>query len=160
MTIGRVHLLYGVAGSGKTSRARELCAGGRAVRFTLDEWMIRLYPDLDFASSDYGVRAEEVKDLIWSVAEQVLHSGTDVVLDWNSWSRQRRAWAIQRAQAVGAEVHLHWLRTPVEEASGRAARRARAATLYAHRITREDNEHLNTLMEPPSESEGLWLIGD
>lgn len=153
-----MHLLYGVSGSGKTSRAQELCEGGRAVRFTLDEWMIRLYPDLDFASPEYGARTEAVKDLIWSVAEQVLYAGTDVVLDWNSWSRQRRAWAILRARAIDAEVHLHWLRTSVEEASGRAAQRARAGTSYAHHVTRADNEHLATLMEPPSESEGVLLV--
>ncbi|WP_405002659.1 AAA family ATPase [Georgenia subflava] len=49
--VGRVHLLYGLGGSGKTTRARELCQDGRAVRLTLDEWMIRLYPDVAFDSS-------------------------------------------------------------------------------------------------------------
>lgn len=41
MSAGRVHLMYGLAGSGKTTRARELAADGAAVRFTLDEWLLR-----------------------------------------------------------------------------------------------------------------------
>lgn len=54
------------AGSGNTTLARALCADGRAVGFTLDEWMIRLYPRLSFDTAGYGRRAEIVKDLIWS----------------------------------------------------------------------------------------------
>ncbi|MBZ2197071.1 AAA family ATPase [Occultella gossypii] len=46
MSAVRVHLLYGLAGSGKSTLARALAADGRAVRFTLDEWMLRLYPDI------------------------------------------------------------------------------------------------------------------
>lgn len=158
MGTGRVHLLYGLGGSGKTSRAKALCADGRGIRFTLDEWMIRLHPDLTFDAPGYGERTEVVKDLIWSVAEQVLRAGIDVVLDWNSWSRQRRAWAIERATAVGADVLLHRLPADVEEASARVEQRSLALSPYAHRLTREHNEHLATLMEPPGECEGLRVI--
>jgi len=128
---GRVHLLYGLAGSGKTTLARALCAEGRAVRFTLDEWMISLYPGLSFEAAEYGRRTEIVKDLIWSVAEQVLRSGADVVLDWNSWSRARRAWAVQRAAVIPAEVILHRLDASVEQAtaSGAAVTRTRSTRM-------------------------------
>lgn len=37
MAVGSVHLFYGLAGSGKTTLARELSSGGCGVRFTLDE---------------------------------------------------------------------------------------------------------------------------
>lgn len=43
---GRLHLLYGLSGSGKSTLARTLQAQGPAVRFTLDEWMLRLHPEL------------------------------------------------------------------------------------------------------------------
>lgn len=39
-----VNLFYGLAGSGKTTEARRLQEDHQALRFTLDEWMIRLYP--------------------------------------------------------------------------------------------------------------------
>jgi len=159
MATGRVHLLYGLAGSGKTTLARALCADGKAVRFTLDEWMIRLYPELPYDAAEYGPRTEIVKDLIWSVAEQVLRSGADVVLDWNSWSRARRAWAIQRAAAIGGQVILHHISASVEQATAQAEQRGRdSRSVYAHRIDREGIEHLASIMEPPSEAEGLTVI--
>lgn len=42
-----VHLLAGLNGSGKTTHARRLEKTVPAVRFTLDEWMLRLH-DMKF----------------------------------------------------------------------------------------------------------------
>lgn len=161
MAVGRVHLLYGLAGSGKTTLARTLTADGKDVRFTLDEWMIRLYPSLSpFAdSAEYGRQTEAVKDLIWSLAEQALRAGTDVVLDWNSWSRERRAWAVRRAAGIPAAVVLHRLSASIEQASAQAAQRARdQRVVYAHSISQQDNEHLASIMEPPGAEEGFYII--
>lgn len=124
MAVGRVHLLYGLGGSGKTTLARELVAEGAAVRFTLDEWMLRLYPGLSFDDPRYGPMAATVRELIWTIARQVLQSGIDVVLDWNSWSRERRAWVVSRAAEISAPVVLHRLSVSIDEATERAARRA------------------------------------
>ena len=70
-------------------------AGGDVggVRFTLDEWMLRLY-GLRHVDPRYVAHLEPCQDLIWDIAVQVLAVGHDVVLDWNQWSRERRArWA-------------------------------------------------------------------
>ena len=153
-----VHLFLGLAGSGKSTLARQLAADGAAVRFTLDEWMIRLYPGLGIDAPEYGERASNARELIWSVAEQVLLTGADVVLDWNSWSRERRAWAVERAGAVGAQVVLHVLGVSIDLASSRAADRTAAGAPHSHAVTRAGNVHLERLIEPPDESEGLVIV--
>jgi predicted kinase len=161
MAAGRVHLFYGLAGSGKTTLARALAAEGKAVRFTLDEWMIRLYPGLPFDSADYGRRAEDVTDLVWSLAEQVLRAGVDVALDWNSWSRARREWAVRRAATIPAAVVLHRLDASVERATAQAGQRhGDPRSEYTHPIERRGNEHLASIMEPPSEAEGFRIIDE
>lgn len=121
--------------------------------------MLRLYPGLSFDTAEYGRRTEIVKELIWSVAEQVLRSGADVALDWNSWSRARRAWAVQRVAAVPAEVVPHRLDASIEQATARVEQRSRnPRSVYAHSIGREGNEHLAALMESPSEAEGFGIL--
>lgn len=160
MSRARIHLLYGLLGSGKPTLARELEQDLPAVRFTLDEWILRLDPELRYDSAEYGSRVEQVKDLIWSVAAQVLATGTDVVLDWNSWSRERRRWVTVRAlgHPCRPEVCVHWLTTGPEVAAGWLAARAAAGSPHSHAVCATDNEHLATLMEPPEEDEGLTLF--
>lgn len=155
---GRLHLLFGLAGSGKSTLARRLAEEEPAVRFTLDEWMLRLYPDLTIEGEGYGHRAAELRELIWSIAEQVLRSGVDVVLDWNSWSRERRAWAIAHAGRVGAEVVLHRLSASVQESTRRAREREVSGAEFAHHITLAGNRHLARLLEEPAAEEGLRIL--
>ena len=84
----RVHLLAGLNGAGKTTCARRLEADLPAVRFTLDEWMLRLH-ELRYDDPTYPELAESCKSLTWDTVLQVLRARVDVVLDWNQWSRKR-----------------------------------------------------------------------
>ena len=68
--------------------ARQLEADLPAVRFTLDEWLLRLN-DLRYDDPRYPALADSCKSLIWDTACQVMRAGVDVLLDWNQWSRAR-----------------------------------------------------------------------
>ena len=118
-----VHLLCGYNGVGKTTYAKHLEKVLPAVRFSLDEWMLRLYSDLSFDSAGYGSRAEICKDIIWGAAQQVLLCGVDVVLDWNQWSRSRRATWRDNALNAGFTPTLHLMDMPLETALERVAPR-------------------------------------
>ncbi len=129
-----VHLLCGFNGAGKTTLARELEASLPAVRFSLDDWMLRLYPGLHYESGAYGDRAENCKLLIWDTARQVLQAGTDVVLDWNQWA--------------GAPGHRRRAESAAD--SGREP--------GSHALTEVSVRHLAGIFEEPAESEGLPII--
>ncbi len=148
-----VHLLAGRNGSGKTRLARELELRCPAVRFTLDEWMLRLHR-LRFDDPAYGELAAECRELIWETARQVLATHTDVVLDWNLWSREQRATWRDRAQAAGARPVLHHVRVPLEVAISQAAARRDP---YAHDLDRAGIEHLSGLFEEPGSDEQLEI---
>lgn len=153
-----LHLLCGLVGSGKSTLARRLEAEGPAVRLTLDEWMLRLHPDLSLEDPTYGQRATTMRGLLGDLAEQVLRTGSDVVLDWNCWSRSRRAEAIACARRGGAQVVLHRLTTSLEESTRRARVRQEAGTAFSHAVDTAGNAHLAGLLEEPGEDEGLRVV--
>lgn len=153
-----VHLLCGLNGAGKTTLARKLEASLPAVRFSLDDWMLRLYPGLHYAAEEYGGRAETCKLLIWDTARQVLQTGTDVVLDWNQWSRARRALWHSKASASGFEVLLHHVRTPLDSAIERIRLRTLAAEPGSHALDEAGVRHLAGIFEEPEASEGLRIV--
>ena len=153
-----VHLLCGLNGAGKTTLARKLEASLPAVRFSLDDWMLRLYPGLHYASEEYGRRAETCKLLIWDMARQVLQAGTDVVLDWNQWSRARRALWHGKATASGCGVLLHHVRTPLESAIERTRQRTLAGEPGSHSLEEASVRHLARIFEEPAASEGLRIV--
>ncbi len=151
------HLLCGYNGAGKTSLARELEAAG-VVRFSLDEWMLRLYPTVRFDADEYGPLAEACRKLIWDVAVQVLRAGLDVVLDWNQWDRSRRAMWRDAALAEGFAVVLHHVDVDEDVAVRRATQRAAAGTAGSHALTGDDIRHLAGLFERPAPDEGIPII--
>jgi predicted kinase len=113
-------LMVGLPGAGKTTRAVELAAAHRALRFTPDEWMIALFA---------GVQPEGRRDLLEgrliTLALQALRIGTGVVLDFGLWSRDERSALRWLGASAGATCEVVYL--PV----GPAVQRARVALRQA-----------------------------
>ncbi len=106
--MANLHLIYGFAGAGKTTFARKLEADISAIRFTHDEWMVKLYghnPE-EQKFSDYYNR---ISDLIWNLTLQLLRLNQDVILDFGFWSRASRDEARSKAKIVNAEVKLYFV---------------------------------------------------
>jgi predicted kinase len=97
-------LMVGLAGAGKTTRAKELAAVHRALRLTPDEWMIPLFgqPLAD------GKRFVLEGRLI-SVALQALQLGTSVVLDYGLWGRDERSALRWLARSAGVACQVVYL---------------------------------------------------
>ena len=155
--MSRVHLLCGLPGAGKTTHARRLAEVLPAVRFSLDEWMLRLYA-LRYDEPSYAEKAEACKELIWSLAQQVLALDHDVVLDWNLWSRERRAEWRNRAASAGYPVLVHYIKVPVATAIERAERRTAQGVLHSHALDEAGVRHLQTIFEEPNPNEGIEIV--
>ena len=119
-----VYLISGQIGAGKTTFARRLAAETGAVRFSPDEWMLRLYDDIPF-DEGFDPLFYRCCDLAWTVARDLLDRGLDVVLDFAFWTRADRNIYRRRARDAGARVVLYFVDTP--EPVIRARLRARNA---------------------------------
>ena len=119
------HLLFGYLGSGKTRFARRLEIEHRAVRFTPDEWMARLFGD-DPPEQSFPEKAEAILALLEPLWTRCLSLGVDVVLDYGFWSRKERDEVRALVERLGARACLYRLECPDDEARRRIAARNQA----------------------------------
>jgi predicted kinase len=142
-----LHLLHGGVGSGKTTVAKKLERDLPAVRFTHDEWTVRLYGSNPPAEG-FQEAVARVWELIWEHAERVLRIGADVILDGGFWSRASRDDARRRATALGVPCRLYCVACPEPLARRRVRDRTaamRPGTLF---ISDATFDALNRRVEP------------
>lgn len=104
-------LLHGFLGSGKTTLAKQLEKQQDALRFTHDEWMVRLYgndPPAD-VFPDYARRVFSQIEEVWT---RCLTLKINVILDFGFWSRAERDYVRGRVAAHGGTAVLYSLFCP------------------------------------------------
>lgn len=111
-------IVCGLPGSGKTTHAKQLQAGSRAIRLCPDEWMDALSLDI----WDESMR-EKIEGLQWQLGQQLLTLGLTVIIEWGTWGRSERDALRRRARELGVSVELHYLSAPAEVLLDRVQRR-------------------------------------
>jgi predicted kinase len=145
---GRLVLLCGLPGSGKTTLARRLAAELPAVRLCPDEWLTGLGLDV------WDDRARDLLERqLWRHARDLLRLGQTVVLEYGFWARAERDALRLAARALGAAVELRYLSASFEELCRRLERRGTTGAPGTVPVTRELLERWAPLFEAPDEEE-------
>jgi len=116
------HLIQGFLGAGKTTFARRLERDIRAVRFTPDEWMSRLFGE-DPPAAIFQEKAAAILEVMEPLWLRRLALGVDVVLDFGFWRRSQRDRARHLAREAGANAVLYALSCEESEARRRVCAR-------------------------------------
>ena len=146
--MGRLVVVTGLPGSGKTTLAIDLAERLDAVRFCPDDWMTGAGLDLwDAAARD------RIERLQGELAMDALAGGRSVVIEWGTWTRAERDELRDRARAVGASVELRPCTAPVEELWRRIVERDREGRWSSRPITRRELDEWTEAYEVPTEDE-------
>jgi predicted kinase len=160
-----IYLICGSTGAGKTTYAIRLSDTVGAVRFSIDEWMARLFWMDTPKPIDVAWARERVKrcyDQIWTTAMQVATRGVSCVLDLGLGQRSERARLADLATAAGLSVELHFLDVPAGERWRRVeARNAEKLGTYQlpFDVTREMFDFVERTWEAPTDAEMVRLNG-
>jgi predicted kinase len=150
--LGRVHLIVGPVGAGKSTFAKQLARQNRAVRLTLDEWMAELFrPDRPPAAviEWYRERARRALEQIWRVAQEVVVTGTDVILEIGLLRQHERLAFYQRVDRAGLELTISVIDAPREVRRARVlARNQERGDTFSVVVPLEFFELASDLWEP------------
>lgn len=148
-----LHLMVGLPGSGKTTEAIKLEQKHKAVRLTPDEWQYFLFGD-DISYPEHDARHSKIEELMWEIAEKVLLSGADVILDFGFWTKPERDEFRRKAHSLGASCKVHYMDIPNdiiwERLSARNKLAGKNAVFY---VGKEEFDEWSETFEVPTKEE-------
>lgn len=147
-----LHLTIGLPCSGKTTRAKQLAAEHNAIRFTPDEWHLRLFGD-DVGDPVHDLRHTTIEHIMWDVGSRALQCGVNVVIDFGLWSLEERDEFRARAKALGCDCVLHVCDVPEDELYRRLHARNAAAPKGVFVIPDSEMSKYIAVYQPPERDE-------
>ena len=109
-----LHLMVGLPGSGKTTYAKRLEKEISAVRFSPDEWQIKLFGN-DINDPEHDRRHTAVEEIMWDCAERLLKQNVSVILDFGFWSAEERLALCKTAKSLNVNFAVHFMDVPKDE---------------------------------------------
>ncbi|MCA9718432.1 MAG: ATP-binding protein [Myxococcales bacterium] len=157
-TRGRLRLVIGPVGAGKSTFSRQLCAEHHALALNLDAWMARLYGADERPAEGrvawYLERRDRCLAQLWDVAREVLALGVDVALEPGLVARRERAAFYDQVDEAGVELTVYVLDAPRELRRARVLQRNRErGGTFAMEVPMQFFELASDLWEPPDDAE-------
>jgi predicted kinase/GNAT superfamily N-acetyltransferase len=141
---GKLVIVCGLPGSGKTTYAQHLITRDGGLRFCPDDWILAL--GLDIWDED---RRSKIEALQWHQAQKLLAQGQTALIEWGTWGRSEREALRLGGREIGALVELHYLSAPLDV----LYERIRARGMEDPPVTRADLARWESIFQVPTEEE-------
>lgn len=155
---GSLTFFCGKMGAGKTTKSKSVAAEKNAVLLSEDEWLSSHYPDQIHSFEDYLKFSAIIKPFVRSHVQQIIDTGTNVVMDFPANTVRQREWFEQLCTEIACEHALIFLDISNEQCLSQIAKRR----IEQPERAQFDNEamfnHVTQFFEPPSVNEGLNII--
>lgn len=146
--------MVGLPGSGKTTLAKQIEKEKKAIRFTPDEWQIRLFgDDFHLDPQAHNKCHTEIEHIMWELAQKLLLLGNDVVLDYGFWAEEERTFFYREAKRLGVNFEIHALQPSLIKLQERVAKRNQDPAYLAFQISSEELAAWYQIYQPVTERE-------
>jgi predicted kinase len=153
--MGTLILFCGKMGAGKSTQSKVIASEQNAVLLSEDEWLSSLYPQQVSSFDDYLKYSALLRPLIKSHVQNILSTGTNVVMDFPANTKKQRKWFLNLASEIGANHQLIYLNVSDDLCLKQIEKRRTEQPERAAFDTEAVFTHVTKFFEEPSQSEGL-----
>ena len=152
---GTLIFFCGKMGAGKSTKSMVIATEQNAVLLSEDEWLSSLYPGQISSFEEYIKYSGQIKPLIKRHVQNILSTGTNVVMDFPANTFSQRKWFLELVLEVNANHELIYLNVSEEQCLKQIAQRRTEQPERAAFDTDTIFHQVTKFFEEPSESEGL-----
>ena len=145
---GRLVIITGLPGSGKTTLATSVAASMPACRMCPDDWMMASGIDLWDESARARIEAFQL-----TLSLDLLRAGNNVVIEWGVWTREERDALRDAARSVGSPVELRYVTAATDELWRRIEDRDLEGRWGSRSIRRDVLDEWVAIYQPPTSDE-------
>ena len=152
--MAKVILICGKLCSGKSVYTERIKKEENAVVFSCDELMLSLFDE--YLGDKHDEIAAKAREYLFKMAERIVRTGTEVILDWGFWTAQSRAEARAFFDVRGIPYTFVYLEVPEDEHAARIARRnaaVKAGDVLAYYVDEGLAKKFASMFEPPEDWE-------
>lgn len=150
---GTLIFFCGKMGAGKTTLSKRVAVDRSAVLICEDEWLSKLYPEQITSFDDYIKFSSQLKPLMKTHVQNILKSGSNVVMDFPANTKKQREWFKNLSQEIEAETELIYLKVSNALCLKQIAQRSIEQPLRAVFDTEEMFHHVTKYFEEPDKNE-------
>ena len=155
---GTLIFFCGKMGAGKSTKSKLMAFENNAVLLSEDDWLSSLYPQQISSFDDYLKYSAQLKPLVKSHVQNILSTGTNVVMDFPANTINQRKWFLNLVSAIEADHQLVYLNVSDEQCLKQIGQRRKEQPERAAFDTEAVFTHVTKFFEAPSQSEGLSII--
>lgn len=152
---GTLFFFCGKMGAGKTTKSKQIAQDNNAVLISEDEWLESLYPGQIKTFNDYLEFSGKLKPLITSHVQNILCTGTDVVMDFPANTVSQRKWFKNIFTEINAPHELIFLNISDEICLEHIAQRRIEQPERTSFDTEEVFYHVTGFFQEPGAEEGF-----
>ncbi len=155
---GTLTFFCGKMGAGKSTKSKAISIEKNAVLLSEDDWLVAHYPDQINSFEDYLKFSAIIKPFVKSHVQQILNTGTNVVMDFPANTVRQRSWFKQLCIEISCEHEMIFLDLSDEQCLSQIAKRRIEQPERAQFDNEATFNHVTALFEIPSTNEELNII--
>ncbi|NEP09599.1 MAG: ATP-binding protein [Symploca sp. SIO2C1] len=152
---GTLIFFCGKMGAGKTSMSIELSKDKNTVLLSEDTWLSQIYPHQIASFDDYLKFSRQIRPLVKNLAQDILRTGTNVVMDFPANTASQRDWFKNLSAEVESPYEMIYLDASNEICLKHIAKRQKEQPERSNFDTKEVFLKITQYFEKPEETERL-----